>query len=91
MPPRLAHYLPYPFMCQVESLVFLTGDFMMKLLNASLLAVVLFGGMIVTGCETSHTQSTTPTWTGGTKTEETTTTKNPITGDTSTSHTETKN
>jgi len=64
---------------------------MMKLLNASLLAMVLFGGITVTGCETSHTEKTSPTWTGGTKTDETTTTKNPITGDTNTTHTETKN
>lgn len=63
----------------------------MKLLNASLLVLALFGGITVTGCETSRSTSTTPTWTGGTKTEETTTTKNPITGDTSTTHTETKN
>ena len=62
----------------------------MKILGISILAATLFAGLVVTGCETSHTEKTGPTWTGGEKHEETTTTKNPITGDTSTEHKETK-
>ncbi|HET6250231.1 MAG TPA: hypothetical protein VFE47_21250 [Tepidisphaeraceae bacterium] len=62
----------------------------MKFLTTAMLAMTLFAGLAITGCETSHEEKTTPTWTGGEKHEETTTTKNPITGDTSTSHTETK-
>ena len=40
----------------------------------------------VGGCETSHTETTGPTWTGGQKHEETTVYKNPITGSTSVEH-----
>ena len=38
------------------------------------------------GCETSHSESTSPTWTGGQKHEETTVYQNPITGSTSVEH-----
>ncbi len=38
------------------------------------------------GCETSHTETTSPTWTGGQKHEETTVTHNPITGSDSVEH-----
>lgn len=40
----------------------------------------------IVGCETSHTEKTSPTWTGGQKHEETTVRENPITGDTSVEH-----
>lgn len=50
------------------------------------LAAILFGGVFLTGCETSHVESDQPTLTGGQKHEETTTYKNPVTGDTTTEH-----
>ena len=62
----------------------------MKMFSALLLAACLCSGIYVTGCETSHTESTKPGLLGGEKHEETTTTRNPITGDTSTSHNESK-
>ena len=40
----------------------------------------------IVGCETSHTESTSPAWTGGQKHEETTVYQNPITGSTSVEH-----
>ena len=62
----------------------------MKALSTFALAAVLFGGIALTGCETSHSESTKPNLLGGQTHDETTTTKNPITGDVSTSHTEQK-
>jgi len=62
----------------------------MKALSSFILAAALCGGMYVTGCETQHTESTTPNLLGGETHKETTTTQNPVTGDTSTTHTETK-
>ena len=40
----------------------------------------------IAGCETSHTETTSPTWTGGQKHEETTVYQNPVTGATSVEH-----
>ena len=40
----------------------------------------------IAGCETSHTEKTSPTWTGGQKHEETTVYQNPVTGSTSVEH-----
>jgi len=40
----------------------------------------------IVGCETSHTETTSPTWTGGQKHEETTVRQNPITGTTTVEH-----
>ena len=62
----------------------------MRLLTTALLAATLFTGLAISGCETSHSEKESPTWTGGHKHEETTTTKNPVTGDVDTTHTETK-
>lgn len=63
----------------------------MKTLSCLLLAASLgTAACAIIGCETQHTESTKPTWTGGEKHEETTTTKNPITGDVNTSHSEQK-
>ncbi len=51
----------------------------------STIAVGMFLACIV-GCETSHTETTSPTWTGGQKHEETTVRQNPITGTTTVEH-----
>jgi len=50
------------------------------------LAAMLFAGMFLTGCETSHAESDQSTLSGGQKHEETTTYKNPVTGETNTEH-----
>ena len=62
----------------------------MKILSIATLAASLFTGLVITGCETSHTTTDKPGLFGGNTHEETTTTKNPVTGDVSTSHTEQK-
>ncbi|HWE03778.1 MAG TPA: hypothetical protein VG326_15345 [Tepidisphaeraceae bacterium] len=62
----------------------------MKVLSTAVLAATLFTGLVVTGCETSHTESDKPGLLGGNTHTETTTTKNPVTGDVSTSHSEQK-
>jgi len=62
----------------------------MKVFRPLVLASVLFVGMCVTGCETSHTESDKPGWFGGNTHKETTVRENPVTGDTSVKHTETK-
>jgi outer membrane lipoprotein SlyB len=54
-------------------------------------AAVLIALAGLVGCETSHTESTSPTWTGGQKHEETTVYQNPITGNTSVEHEKTVN
>ena len=58
----------------------------MKKLVIPALAVLMFSGMFIAGCETSHSETDRPTLTGGEKHEETTTYKNPVTGDTSVEH-----
>lgn len=64
----------------------------MKLMSTALLAMTLFAGVVVTGCESSTTTKDTP---GGLLTpekhEQTTTTHNDITGDTQVHHTEQTN
>jgi len=62
----------------------------MKVLKVMMLLAAFSLTGYLAGCETSHTESDKPTWTGGNKHEETTTTKNPITGDTSVEHSEQK-
>jgi hypothetical protein len=63
----------------------------MKTLSCLILAASLCTAFCaITGCETSHSESTKPGLLGGEKHEETTTTKNPITGDVNTSHSEQK-
>ena len=62
----------------------------MKFLSTALLAATLFTGLVVTGCETQHSEKDKDNLLGGHTHEETTTTKNPVTGDTNTTHTETK-
>ena len=59
----------------------------MKRFTIPVLAAAMLAGMfVIAGCETQHSESTSPTLTGGTKHEETTTTKNPITGQTTVEH-----
>ena len=58
----------------------------MNRLVTAALAAMMFTGICLTGCETSHTESDSPTITGGQKHEETTTYKNPVTGETTTEH-----
>ena len=58
----------------------------MKRLFVPVLAAMMFAGMFVGGCETSHSESDQPTLMGGHKHEETTTYKNPVTGDTTVDH-----
>lgn len=62
----------------------------MKLCSTLILASMSIGGLYLTGCETSHTETDKPNLLGGHTHEETTTTKNPVTGDVSTSHQEQK-
>jgi hypothetical protein len=62
----------------------------MKTLSTLAFAALLFAGIALTGCETSHTETDKPGLLGGNTHEETTTTKNPITGDVDTSHKEQK-
>jgi hypothetical protein len=57
----------------------------MKALSTLVFAALLFGGIALTGCETSHSESDKPGLLGGNTHQETTTTKNPITGDVDTS------
>ena len=51
-----------------------------------LLASILSLPILMTGCETSHSEDTHENLLGGTTHKETTTTENPITGTTSTEH-----
>jgi hypothetical protein len=61
----------------------------MKTVIATLVLIASVScGIMLAGCETSHTETDKPGLFGGQKHEETTTTKNPITGETSTSHSE---
>ncbi len=61
---------------------------MTKICSTIVLAALSLGGLCMTGCETSHSESDKPNITGGNTHKETTTTRNPITGDVSTSHSE---
>lgn len=61
--------------------------FLCSFATVALLALPLAG---MTGCETSHTESTKQGLFGGTKHTEDTTYKNPVTGDVSSEHQEVK-
>jgi hypothetical protein len=62
----------------------------MKTINGLVLAATLAACFSFFGCETSHSESTTPGLFGGTTHEETTTTHNPITNTDDKTQTETK-
>jgi hypothetical protein len=62
----------------------------MKAINVLALAAVLSAGFVLSGCETSHTETDKPGLFGGKTHEETTTTHNPITNTDDTTHNETK-
>ncbi len=59
----------------------------MKAASIIILAVLSFGSLYITGCETSHSSSDKTNILGQHTHEEETTTKNPVTGDVSTDKT----
>jgi hypothetical protein len=61
-----------------------------KAIRVLALAAILGIGFTSIACETSHTESDTPGFFGGSTHEETTTTHNPVTGADSSSSSETK-
>jgi len=58
----------------------------LRLSHALVLASILSLPVLMTGCETQHSEETHENLLGGTTHKESTTTENPITGQTSTEH-----